>query len=409
MLYRHVVSMLILASYCMIVCAFDRTATIQYAFDYAFIYNTSSHNPPGPYFYYPYEPPVWTLGDCANFQTQCLIAGGIRYRTTSTLAQENLTSPSDKAEDGTNQNTKSLDSNYGTIDKGKFSRVISGATQARISHVNQRHHGTPTGAYKAEWKQGDFAGDQFWNLVQPGDIAYKLHHNDHSGHHSMIITEVDYTNRTFKVAAHTSDTSGTDVGTYVGSDWKTSCDFVVVIMPDAPRIDKPLCDSYVYPLGNRTSLSAVKLGWWKEGYYLTHANDNCATSMNVNQGMLIKITFDTPMKTTDTGVNTAFSVILGGTTYYVTPKTDGGFINGWWTGADDGINKRMHDRTFAGWLEFTGGQPPKKTTMLTLKISWYSDRGYGIDIDNDLAKYEWSAPFELIKVYVDGQGGSARR
>ncbi len=167
MLYRHVVSTLIIAYCCMLVCAYDRTATIQYASDYAFSYNTISHNPPDPYRYYPLPD-----GDCANFQTQCLIAGGIRYRSTETLAYEILTSRDepDRVEYGTNENTKSIDYSYGAIDKATFSRVISGATQAKNSNVHQKHQG-PVDAWKAEWTQGDFAGDQFWNLVQPGDIA----------------------------------------------------------------------------------------------------------------------------------------------------------------------------------------------------------------------------------------------
>lgn len=105
---------------------YDRLAARVYARQYS--------EPVGMAIYKLWDP------DCANFISQCLIAGGVRFR--SSLSSDDNVTPEQCGElFFPSVNTKSIQNNQEAANTAKYSRTITGADMLRRSVSSESHGG----------------------------------------------------------------------------------------------------------------------------------------------------------------------------------------------------------------------------------------------------------------------------
>ncbi|MCM1500183.1 MAG: amidase domain-containing protein [Clostridium sp.] len=156
-------------------------------------------------YYYPYNSayPDWSSygGDCANFISQCLYAGG-----------------------------KSMKGTPGTSAAAQdWSNWFSTGSSCNTSNVSSTWRGA--NAFKSYWQSNasgystfSSVGDDSYSYGYTGDVVSLLNSNG-SAYHTLIIVGYDWANRDFIVAAHTYDTVTAHL-----SDYSPSGGFIIYNM-----------------------------------------------------------------------------------------------------------------------------------------------------------------------------------
>lgn len=340
----------------------------------------------GPYWSY-----VGQGGDCANFVSQCLIAGKIYFRS-STRADDN-TYADNKSEIDTGQNTKYLDNRHADANRRDLhSRVISGPRLLRWSLAHNRHGGT---VYTKD-NTNNFTSQDFWNDVRYGDVVIYWGVPDIEQGHGMFITTVDTTNKVLKIAAHSSARYDDDLDV-VKPGWKTSEKIYVITLPDAPYIISSRTKVYVSPNADGPY---TEIGWYWGDKRYPHGPNN--RMVNKKQERLdIQLTFSTIMNTTDN--NTwAFKLNVPGTgDTNFQGITGGGWENGWWMEPDDPTNERYYRKTWRGKIV---GNIPNVTKLTTVKAWAKAQDSSIVDADCDLQKYN-PGTVTLLKIDLERKPG----
>lgn len=313
--------------------------------------------------------------DCANFGSQCLNAGGIRFRCDGA----SNTSPTRKNEKETGKETRAI-RNAGA-DTTKYSRVISVAQWLYESATHQRHGATDynTNAQKAD-------NGAAWNDVAIGDLA--MHITGGAGGHTMVITDVvSGTPKDVKYCAHSTWRLDKPLLEAVPG-WKTDQEYHLVCFPDAPRIKKCYLDS------TDTYDTSKEVGWlWDKrkcsGY------DALPKNAGKTVGLWITITFDCNMKTSEAA--TVKLLIDGTTPITFSPGTGGTWTNGWATGGSAG--RFVTNRTWAGFIS-ASSLPDGKNVVAKISVSAKGADGSGNDADNALDKYSAGA-CEAVNLQLD--------
>ena len=163
-----------------------RTRASSYSFSNAVTYAQRYYNT------YNSSYPDWTSygGDCANFISQCLYAGGksmVGTPGTSTAAQN-------------------------------WSNWFSSGSSCNTSKVSSTWRGA--NAFKSYWKNNassystfSSVGSSSYSYGYTGDAVSLLNSNG-SAYHTLMIVGYDYTNKDFIVAAHTYNTKTAKLSNY---------------------------------------------------------------------------------------------------------------------------------------------------------------------------------------------------
>jgi hypothetical protein len=130
--------------------------------------------------------------DCANFASQCLIAGGIRFRgqgANCTNLEPGGDTPATEIGTGTIRTFAIKNDNM-----KEYSRVVISANELGNSLTNGLHDGVPYGPRGFD--------SLFWDDVRGGDTVFTYSNGQY--HHAMVITEPVYSPpKDLKYCAHT--------------------------------------------------------------------------------------------------------------------------------------------------------------------------------------------------------------
>ncbi len=355
--------------YCINVYAYERNNAVKYADDWTHPINMQ---PANIVVYYKY-----TGADCANFVSQCVIAGGMRFRSSLSALNNVDVSPLPIGfpEIETGVGTRHIqDDNMET-----YSRTVPVAANLLSTLCSSRHGGR---LYTPGTLQD---GSPVWADVRPGDVVFK------STGHAMLITGVVVGGAANDVlfCAHTTwrnhqslnalvpDSDGSGI-----ADWKEAI-FQIVCLPDAPLIEL-----FHIWTGNAPLLYRwANTGWFgpASGRFFAGLED-----------LKISIAFDTPMDTTSPA-----KVVLIGIDWDLSflpietldPTQGGTHWNGWQTsgGAPD---------TWDGIIPMEA-LPLKATEICTVSIlARSSDDSSANDADNNLDRYD-PGPMELLQINLD--------
>lgn len=311
-------------------------------------------------------------GDCANFGSQCLIAGGIRFRSRTSSGPDNDNTTTDMRDEcGTGKDTWRIASG----DQKKYSRTIIEANELVGSITHSRHGGA--NVYTAF---GD--DDNVWNDVQPGDLFMKHIGWPTNYSHTMFIDDVAAgPPKDIYYCAHSNWQSHAKALTVVPT-WKTSDKYRIVCLPDAPTITdfapyKPNGPYYNYARANRW-VSGGESSLYKVG----------------KEALYIYVTFDTDM---DTSIAATVKLQLGPDVTFGA-QSGAGYVNGWWTNANAG--RKVKNRTWCGAIS-EANMPVNKNGWFYVSVRARAKDGSYNDQDDDLAKYSASAACTLFRMRVD--------
>lgn len=362
MLYVYLLSLVLCLMVGSVCHSYDRDAAVEYALQFS----EETGDMGGNYNSTIYRKYVGeSQFDCANFVSQCVIAGGIRFRA----ANATNVAPDGASELETGKWTREIPDTPEGRDERKYSRVITGAPLLPLSLFHVRHKGT---LYK---NLG--SGSAVWDDVREGDTLF-LPFGDHYGH-CMFINRVD--GNKIYVCAHSSWRRDKDLDTYGwGSDWRTDGTAHVVCLPDAPRLKQ----FAIFSGGTR-----IKWLWGKNWCTENYAKN--AGRKNLD----ILLTFDADMRTNEIA---EVKLEVGTAAYDFQPVSDSGFTNGWWTNADS--DDLIHNRTWKGRI-LAIGLPAVKNVLGTISVRARAVDGYYNDSTNNLSKCWTAKPMKFMKIMLD--------
>ena len=331
--------------------------------------------------------------DCANFVSQCLIAGGIRFRHCASEL-DNIQPTEGSEWGGTGVNTKAIkDSNTGL-----YSRVVSGREElwGTLTLPNGYHKGV------AYTESSSFNSADFWNRVERGDTCFQL--IDGVIWHSMFVSTVvktgDPATSDLKTCAHTAQRHDEALMPDVG-DWKNNGNIYVCLLRDAPMVVPEV--TRVFYSTTPDDYVPIRWYWWDK-----HHVRGVGIQDRYRAGRLdVQITFDTLMDVSNPG-SFRLKVPTSPTTYNILAfagLNGGGWVDGWWTLDDDDEAKQYYHRTWRG--KITSGIPNVRNTLATVIVNAVADDGSVNDKDNDLSKYV-EGDFGGIKICIDNLGGRSR-
>ncbi len=333
-------------------------------------------------------------GNCANFASQCVNAGGIRFRASNPF---NNLAPEGKAEFGTGMWTRAIKSDKTEL----YSRVITGVHNLYNSLKHARHGGL--NRYTDDHKKDD--GGTIWTharKVRPGDVILDLY-TARAGHTRVVnsvqsgATPKDVhicCNAGFGDSAWRRDVSlNADIA---AADWKTTQDFHVICLPDAPRITGTALYTLV---GAQLKRLITYWGPGRRKRQKGSAPDRLKKAGKAN--LQIQINFDCDMKTTEAAT---VKLMIGQGVSFVALVADG-YTNGWRTGATDG--SKVKNRTWIGNIT-AANMPAKKNVLANITVLAKGADGTSNDKDNDLAKYVAGAN-KFIYVVVDTRAPTGSR
>ena len=343
---------------------YDRKAVEIYANDWSApdgAYNSS--------IYYNYAS---NGGDCANFGSQCLNAGGIRFRADDA----SNTYPSTKSEKETGKDTRAIKDG----DTKKYSRVIAYAQWLYESVTHTRHGGVPynTNAQKAD-------GGAAWSDVAVGDLVMKVTGGDHG--HTMVVTNI-IAGPDVEYCAHSSWRQRVALLSVV-ADWKTDQQYYVICFPDAPRI------KYFYVESSNSGPDVSKSVDWRWDNRKGPGFGQGKPAAGKAASLWVIVTFDCDMKT-----NEEPTVKLLGDGFQPITFTTGvgeGYTNGWRTGATSG--RFVQNRTWSGYIS-AASLPNDKNVHVKVSVTAKGADGSVNDADGALDKYNPGA-FEAVNFQLD--------
>ena len=359
-----------LGIFCHVGAAYDRDAAVDYALTWS-VYQPAEVANTTVYYMY-------AGADCANFVSQCLIAGGIRFRSRESSSPDNdNTTTTDQSELGTGKNTKAIKDG----DMAEYSRVISGANYLAQSMLHSRHGGT---LYTTPELVDD--GD-VWQDVQPGDLF--MGWNGGSYYHAMFINNVKSTTpKDIYYCAHTIWRRNQKALDSV-ADWKTSGGYRIICLPDAPTIREFI------PYTPTKYLRYARANEWVKKY-----------TPNIwkvgKENLYVYVTFDTDMNTFAVAT---VQLLLGGTSVTFGSQSGAGYTNGWWT--NSGSGEKYQNRTWCGRI-LAGNLPTDKNGWYTVSIRAQAADGSYNDTHDDLAEYSASSACTLFRIRVDTRRDSGK-
>jgi hypothetical protein len=319
--------------------------------------------------------------DCANFISQCLIAGGIKFRS-STAKDDNIRNPiwplHCLPELGTGYDTRAIKS-----DLPQYSRTLPAAAQLPLSIMHPYHN---SGYSKTPYTSPSLQDNgPMWNDVTIGDVLCIWY--DSNYHHVMLITDVDKQSNPHDLCytAHSSWQLNKSANER-WANWKISGDVRVICLWDAPLVR----DFAIYSGSNR-------IKWkWKDRWCLAQYQQ-----MANNLDLILRVTFDTNM---DVSQMPAIKLQLDGVdyTFLSWPTGDGINNKGWWINADSGSFKQY--RTWKGRIP-AGNLPLGKHGLGAISINAFADDGSGIDENNELASY-LAGSMNRLNIMVDTRGSN---
>jgi len=326
--------------------------------------------------------------DCANFVSQCLIAGGLRFRS-STQVDDNTRDPligSDYPELETRYETVAINSD----NIKKYSRTITAASQLPRSLKHTRHGGSPNRTVEYGPPNLQDSGSM-WGDVRPGDAFFLW--NGTSYWHSMFISSVRaIPPKDLNYCSHSKWRRGHSLSSEL-SDWKTSGDVRVICLPDAPLL---------WNWAIRSGENEPTVKWsekWPGSVFSVREPARKAD-------LIVRLTFDADMKTNEMPqVRLGFIGDGGGIDFQ--PWADPEINNyGWYFGPAVGNFKT--NRTWKGWIP-ADQMPSDLHTAARILIHAKAADGSYTDKTNDLAKYEpWAANL-MICIMIDTRGSDGAR
>ena len=352
--------------------AYNREAVVSYAL----LYSNDSGEYDGNWNEFVYYKYGW---DCANFASQCVISGRIKFRS-SIEDDDNTREP---LLGDTYPELETLRPTRKVIDANTrlYSRTIALANELPGSLLHSRHglgmlYGFP-----------DLAdGGPLWTDVVEGDCCFQL---DESGHyiHCMSISEVmrGPGENDLRFSAHDrwrrnhllSDADAIP-------NWKQSQYVRVICLPDAPLVQ-----------GTPVILSGGdRVKWQWNGLWCAENYQKVAGKAD----LVLRLHFDTNM---NVWAPPAIKLKLGSGEYPFVPWSTDGFMNGWWVWDSTGDFQQY--RTWQGRI-LANGLPDVKHALATISVWAQADDGSGIDKTNEISKYQ-AGPMECIKILLDTKKG----
>ena len=318
--------------------------------------------------------------DCANFASQCVIDGEIRFRSSDdpeTYGNDNIRKPilgECFPELGTGYDSRIIKSE----DTKHYSRVLPAADQLPRSLMHPWHNDN---LYKSSYTAPNDLIDSggMWNDVAPGDLCFRWNESQYT--HCMFINRVAKTSNPKDIfyCAHSKWRSDHSMNSEV-PNWKTSGTIQVVCLWDAPIVKEFMISS-----------GEDQLDWkwgrkWPSSYQVAAGKAD----------LIFRVTFDTNMDVT--GVPD-IRLVVAGSEYTFERWPEGSGINnkGWWTSPDNGSFKQY--RTWKGRI-LADNLPANKHAVGRISIYAFADDGSANDRNNELSDYR-SDNMSLIKVRLD--------
>ena len=351
--------------------AYNRVAAADYAYLYSepdLYYNSD--------IYYRWDP------DCANFVSQCLIAGGIRFRS-SIREDDNVWAENYGEMYPPGVNTKWIQNNSEARKTWKYSRTITGADYLRGSLEGEAHGGN-------EYKDPHPDDDPVWSTVETGDACFQM--TGETAHHSMFIYGVnDSPPRDLRYCAHNAWDRNRLLKEPL-PDWQTSKEIHIVCLPDAPIVK--VSETEVWSGENHIRHK------WGRGDNNSWKGNTSWPSKAGNGDLTVQLTFDCPMKTSEPPVvKLEIPRFLLPIYIQFTGIEGPGWFNGWRTGASTPTEKYL--QTWKGYIP-ASEIPYTHTTARVLVRAQGADSSFN-DGDNELSCYNPSAPMDLLKIDIDKQ------
>lgn len=334
--------------------------------------------------------------DCANFISQCVIAGGVRFRSTNWgVFNDNTFNPGfDVPELETGKGTTWINSS----DLKQYSRTIGGADQLPRSMKHRRHSFGLAKEYCTSSQLSDSDTD-LWNNLRPGDLCFQGGPS-HYFHCMLISTVVKTSPYDIKICGHNHPRSDVPLSS-IDSGWKSGA-YSIVRTPDAPELINQQFWS-----GWGSGAKPVSFLW-----VIKRVDPGSGSTRVVGpQDLVIKLTFDCDMNVSTTP---DVHIRLNGHNYAAVPLTDSGLNqHGWWTASTSG--DFMQNKTWKGVIygSDTQGQNNKLPAGLNgigrLWIRAQGRDGSWNDCDNVLSKYDPDTGMRLIGLNIDTRKGKSEK
>jgi hypothetical protein len=370
--------------------AYNRDAAVAYAIAWAARRNRSA--------YYDHA------SDCANFVSQCLIAGGFRFRSTR--------NPPDNNRDNTHEcghTPAVLRDEPRTQLWAQHERVVPDcfpltsvwtfAIKDPDKALYSRTVPKPSGLVRSLLTRGyrtftDFSdGAPVWDGVRRGDVVCQLE----GGEHAMFISGVLANAKDLRICGHSNDRADKSLNE-IKPDWKR-LGWVVVCIPDEPALD------VAHSALTWTTDEADVTGQSERRLMFTSANGRCAEGQpRGGKGRYyVYATFDCEMDTSRPAVGGARPSGRGPfvarplEAYTASPQ----YRNGWYVGATP-TGFLVPRRTWVGYLPMA--KCPRDPGLVRFSVSAAAADGSAAvaEIGDPAEDWPW------LECSVDPKAGKAR-
>jgi hypothetical protein len=241
--------------------------------------------------------------DCANYVSQCLIEGGIRFRSTYFVGRMRYDPDFDNDNTSTGlvnllekDNTGAYTAHIKNTDEVHYSRTVPLANDLFKSLTNNKHGGK---MFNDKFENGKKIIDS-WNLAKIGDVALLLHNDTNKYYHSVLIKKTIKDQDDFLYNAHDNWKKDYSMNLATNNQWKQNT--TIIHLPDAPLIK----DIFVTTGNDKSGYKQAKYFMKDEerakGYYPTnHVGPYLCLGSGLNevgkQNLVIEILFDTEVTT----------------------------------------------------------------------------------------------------------------